>query len=43
MIESIPLFLLTVYPKSRKQNLSAAELKAIKKLASMLRSIYGKN
>lgn len=40
--ESIPLFLLTVYPKSRKENLSAAELKAIKQLASTLRSIYGK-
>lgn len=41
--ESIPLFLLTVYPKSRKDNLSAAELKAIKKMVSILRSTYGKN
>lgn len=41
--ESIPLFLLTVYPKSSKENLSAAELKAIKQLASTLRSIYGKH
>jgi hypothetical protein len=40
--ESIPLFLLTVYPKSRKDDLSAAELKAIKKLVSVLRSTYGK-
>ena len=41
--ESIPLFLLTVYPKSRKDNLSAAELKAIKKIVTILRSTYGKN
>jgi hypothetical protein len=41
--ESIPLFLLTVYPKSRKDNLSAAELKAIKQVVSILRSTYGKN
>jgi hypothetical protein len=41
--ESIPLFLLTVYPKSRKDDLSAAELKAIKKLVSILRSTYGKS
>jgi hypothetical protein len=41
--ESIPLFLLTVYPKSRKDNLSAAELKALKHVVSILRSTYGKN
>ena len=41
--ESIPLFLLTVYPKSRKDDLSAAELKAIKQAVSILRSTYGKN
>ena len=41
--ESIPLFLLTVYPKSRKDNLSSAELKAIKKIVSILRYTYGKN
>jgi hypothetical protein len=41
--ESIPLFLLTMYPKSRKDNLSAAELKAIKQVVSILRSTYGKN
>ena len=41
--KSIPLFLLTVYPKSRKDNLSSAELKAIKKIVSILRSTYGKN
>ena len=41
--ESLPLFLLTVYPKSRKDDLSPAELKAIKKLVSILRSTYGKS
>ncbi len=40
--ESLPLFLLTVYPKSRKDDLLPAELKAIKKLVSILRSTYGK-
>jgi hypothetical protein len=41
--ESIPLFLLTVYPKNRTENLSAAEFKAIKQVVSVLRSTYGKN
>jgi len=41
--ESMPLFLLTVYPKSQKDNLSAAELRAMKQTVSILRSTYGKN
>lgn len=41
--ESIPLFLLTVYPKNQKDNLSAAELRAMKQAVSILRSTYGKN
>jgi RelE toxin of RelE / RelB toxin-antitoxin system len=40
--ESMPLFLLTVYPKSRKDNVSAAELTAMKRITSILRSTYGK-
>jgi hypothetical protein len=41
--ESLPLFLFTVYPKSRKDDLSPAELKAIKKLVSILRYTYEKS
>lgn len=41
--ESMPLFLLTVYPKSRKDNLSAAELRAMKQNVSILRSTYGQD
>lgn len=40
--ESMPLFLLTMYSKSRKDDLTAAELKAMRKLAIELRSGYGK-
>ena len=40
--ESAPLFLLTVYAKSRKDNLSAAELWALRKLVGRLRSSYAK-
>lgn len=39
---SVQLFLLTVYPKNRKDNLSATELKTIKRVVSMLRGSYGK-
>jgi hypothetical protein len=39
--ESMPLFLLTVYPKSRKEDLTAAELRAMKQTVSILRSAYG--
>ena len=41
--ESMPLFLLTVYPKNQQDNLSAAELRARKQTVSTLRSTYGKN
>lgn len=41
--ESTPLFLLTIYPKSRQENLSAAELRAIRQKASFLRRSYGKD
>ena len=37
---SLPLFLLTVYPKSRKEDLSNNELKAMSKLVTRLRSTY---
>lgn len=40
--ESIPLFLLTVYPKNQKDDLTAAELTAMKRTVSLLRSTYGK-
>lgn len=33
--ESMPLFPLTVYPKSRPENLSAAELKLIRQVMSI--------
>ena len=38
----IPLFLLTVYSKSRKDDLSREELKAMRKLVAELRSNYAK-
>jgi len=38
--ESMPLFLLTVYPKNRKDNLSPVELRAMKQSVSILRSTY---
>lgn len=41
--ESMPLFLLTVYPKSRQENLAAAELKVIRRAVSILRRSYGKD
>lgn len=41
--ESMPVFLLTVYPKSRQENLSSAELKMIRKVVSILRRSYGKD
>jgi hypothetical protein len=40
--ESMPLYLLTVYPKSRQENLSPAEVKAMKRIVSILRSTHGK-
>ena len=39
---SIPLFLLTVYAKSRKDDLTLKERRAIRKLIAELRSSYGK-
>jgi hypothetical protein len=41
--ESMPLFLLTVYQKNRKDTLSASELGAMKQTVSILRSTYAKN
>jgi len=41
--ESMPVFLLTVYPKSRQENLSHAELKMIRRVVSILRRSYGKD
>ena len=38
--ERLPLFLLTMYPKSRKANLSKAERSAMKRLAPILLSGY---
>jgi hypothetical protein len=38
--ESMPLFLLTVYSKNRQDNLSAAELRAMKQTVLILRSTY---
>jgi len=38
---SLPLFLLTVYAKSKKDDLSAEELRAMRKLVVDLRSGYG--
>jgi len=38
-----PLFLLTVYAKSRKDDLSPDELRTMKKLVAELRSIYAKD
>jgi hypothetical protein len=40
--ESMPLFLLTVYPKNRKDNLSPTQVRAMKQIVSILRSTYGK-
>ena len=40
---SIPLFLITVYAKGRKDDLTPDELKAMRKLAAELRSSYGKD
>ena len=40
---SIPLFLITVYAKSRKENLTPRELKAMRKLVAELRLSYGKD
>jgi hypothetical protein len=39
----LPLFLMTVYPKSQMANLTRAELKLMRKLAAELRSKYGKD
>jgi hypothetical protein len=41
--ETVPLFLLTVYAKSRKDDLTVDELRALKTLAAELRSSYAKN
>ena len=38
---SFPLFLLTVYAKSKKDDLSSEELRAMRKLVVELRSSYG--
>jgi len=40
--ESMPLYLLTVYAKSRQETLSPAEVKAMRRIVSVLRSMYGK-
>ena len=40
--ESMPFFLLTVYPKNQQDNLSPAEFKARKQTVSILKSTYGK-
>lgn len=40
---SIPLFLLTVYTKGRKVDLTPRELKALRILIGELRSTYGKD
>lgn len=40
--EMLPLFLLTVYPKSRKDDLSADEVRALRVLVAALRSTYAK-
>lgn len=39
---SIPLFLITVYAKSKKENLTRRELKSMSKLVVELRLTYGK-
>ena len=39
--EIMPLFLLAIYAKARKQDLTPAELKVLKALAANLRSTYG--
>jgi hypothetical protein len=41
--ESMPLFLLTVYAKSRKDSLSPNELRVSRKLVEQLRSSYGRD
>lgn len=38
---SMPLFLLTVYAKGRRADLSRGELKSMKKLVAQLRETYG--
>ncbi len=40
--ETIPLFLLTVYPKNRKDDLSPAELKTLRQIVSELKRACGK-
>ena len=40
---SIPLFLITVYAKSKKANLTPRELKVMRKLVAELRLSYGKD
>lgn len=40
--DSIPLFRLTVYAKNRRENLSPAELGAMRKLIQALKEEYGK-
>jgi hypothetical protein len=39
--DHMPLFLIAIYPKSVKENISAAEKKAIKKLINCLAEEYG--
>ncbi len=39
---SLPLFLITAYANSRKENLTPRELNAMRKLVAELRSSYGK-
>jgi len=40
--DSMPLFLLTVYAKNRRENLSPAELASMRKLIQTLKEEYGK-
>jgi hypothetical protein len=40
--ESLPLFLLTVYSKSKQETLTPGQLKAVVKLAALLEATYGK-
>jgi hypothetical protein len=41
--ESMPLFLLTVYPKSKQARLTSAQLKTVTKLVALLRATYAKS
>ena len=41
--DSMPLFLLTVYPKSKQARLTSAQLKTVTKLVALLRATYAKS